>query len=218
MRLLTVVLAVLLLAPAAEAAAKDRPPCRPKGARTLDGSGAVRVYALRGRTVACSYATRRTLGLGRDRPSEEYEGVAEVVVRGRWVAWRLATVAGSSQGPYSYDRLGLADVRLGRVVAVGSVGCDDPFPAGLAVTAMELTTRGRLAWICSSSTFGVGSVEVRKLDADGPGVLDRETGNTAGTDYISSSALAIAPPEAGAHLQGRVYWSRLSGARSADLR
>ena len=216
MRLAIAVVTLLLLAPAAEAA-KQRPPCRPKGARTIEGSGAVRVYELRGRVVACAYANGRRMRLGRRPVPDEVEGFMRAVVRGRWVAWQLTTGAGSSQGPYYPDRLRLADARKGREVDLGEPGCRAPGEAGPHFTSFDLTAQGRLAWGCVGS-HGIDSIlEVRKYDADGPGLLDRVEGDPQQIDYIAGYSVAIAP-DGGRNYRGRVYWSRTSGPRSADLR
>ena len=222
MRLAIALLALLVLAPAAEAAAEERPPCRPKGARTLDGSGAVRVYAIRGRVVACAYATRRTVRLGRHGGDPGFEHVKGTQVRGRWAAWWLGTEAESSGGPFSFDRVLLADVRRGRVVDVGATGCDVPrapgqLAVGRRVFAVALTGAGRLAWACSGGGFSDAVYEIHKYDADGPGLLDQSSTSAIGEDWIDPRSLALAP-DGGRAFRGRVYWSRASGPRSADLR
>ncbi|HET8952102.1 MAG TPA: hypothetical protein VFN44_16390 [Solirubrobacteraceae bacterium] len=160
--------------------------------------------------------------LGREEGDDSTERVVGTEVRGRWVAWWVGTVPSSSQGPYSFDRVLLADVRGGRRVDVGGTGCEAPPRSdglyhGRRVYGLALTGAGRLAWACYGGRVGDSFVEIRKFDAAGPGLLDREDGDEPGADFIDPGSLAIAA-DAGAAFRGRVFWSRRSGPRSADLR
>ena len=169
-------IAALVAAAPAEARAKRKPPCRPAGAKTLDGSGGVRVYVRRGRVVACSPATRRTIRLGpySSRPVADEPYVRTVVVAGRHVAWVVSETPGSVHDPY-VEALHLADVRRGRLIDFGGQGCvshfDDPSQIH-RVGSFDLDADGRLAWIC---TEGAGWTEVHRFDSRGPALLDTQT-------------------------------------------
>jgi hypothetical protein len=83
------------------------------------------------------------------------------------------------------------------------------------VGSLGLTAEGRFAWICYGGD--AARVEVRKLDPDGPGLLDRRDRAEQSSDPIDIYSVAIVPGSSG-RARGRVYWSSQAGPHSADLR
>jgi hypothetical protein len=177
-RLLAAAIALLLTACGASAAsstAHARPPCGPRGAKTLAASHTARVY-LDGVVVSgCSAHGSTSYQLGRHDSCINSVRIDPVVVTADMTAYG-AERCGIDTGNTSVTVLRLTDGKqLASVPATSPPGVE----SFQRVDSLVLKSNGSAAWIAEGSSIvshGHRLIEVRKFDKRGESLLDSGTG------------------------------------------
>ena len=180
--------AAIIPPPPADAARSD---CYPRGTKTAEASKDARVYT-RGRSdnlrvYACLYSTGRSRPLGTNESGEF--GPDSETIAGRYVAY--VYFDGPTREDKSQTQVRVIDLKTGRIRRSSDRGPGGGF-GGLVVNRT-----GATAWIWARGS----GTEVRKIDADGEGIVD--------TGPADGGSLALAG--------SRLYWTRDGSPMTALL-
>ena len=192
-----------------------RSACSPRGSSTEVQTSQVRVYR-RGRSaVACLVVSgkRVRLGLHADQRDPDAVTVQQVRISGAFVSYVLRSSRLSAGAPRGPESLHLVDLRAGKRVEVGGVGCGGGEAPIVVVSA--LASSGALAWSCAAQGPRGQTVEIRKFDADGPAILD--SGAASGADARDAPNVASLALTTSESVGPIAYWTRGDQARRAAL-
>ena len=188
----------------APADARHRSPCSPAASRTLVATKEARVFEKRARHPRTRSVTRRVAygclrRVGRAFPLGERVSPGE-----RWtyefrLAGRFVGYAADDCPAGCASAVLVVDLRTGRRVRRAAPTDLEPTAGG--VTDLELARTGSVAWIARS--LPNPEPQVRKLDAEGPALLDAGPGVDPASLALSGSTL---------------YWAKAGMPFSAPLR
>lgn len=216
--LLLAALALLVIAPQADAKKKHGVPCAKRPAVTLLQNSRARVYSLprTGGDVAfaCLLKRSKAYRLGFTSECQNETQATDYRLAGRYVGY-VTTSCGLVSGT---DDVVVRDLRTGHVKWAAGAATGDPSASAEPSTYVDdlaMKADGSVVWMGSYDAAGSGKDQDHQVWKHEPGSPEGGTLVDRGTDIdVDSLALSSRTPESGLT---RFYWVRAGGVKSSTL-